>query len=150
MKKGWIKEYRRGIDDLSELTDPQYRYYKTSCLLAVWDKRNADFGTFDARTKTMRTALPHWSAGKINMVKNSLLTKNYYIRAENFRLGIANAEYLLGKNNKIEYYIQNTETNIHTNENEIQQVENILNEIEDARNNLAIDKTMPWNQDSAG
>ncbi len=138
MKKGWIKQYRRDIDDLRDLTEPEYRYYTLSCLFAVWDTRNKLFGTFDARTKTIKAELlPSWSTGKINTTKNLLIKRGFYKKVPDNRLHITNARIVFGKSRDVENLVQNYEGNIRVDEKEIQQAENRLSSIVDMKRNLA-------------
>src|SRR5690348_7349728 len=142
IKKGWIKHYRRDIEDLKNLTDQEYRYYMTSCLLAVWDKRNKYFGTFDSRTRVVKEILLSWSIGKINTVKNSLIKKNYYKKIPEYRLKISNAKDLFDKSKESEYLIQKSENNIHLDENDFQSAENEIGDIRTALTSLADSMTI--------
>jgi hypothetical protein len=145
IKKGWIKHYRRDLEDLKNLTDQEYRYYMTSCLLAVWDKRNKHFGTFDARTKIIKQeVLPNWSMGKINTVKNSLIKKGYYKKFPEHRLKISNAKDLFDKSKESEYLIQDSEHNIHLSENDFQDAENEIGDIQKIFSSLANSKTIKY------
>lgn len=149
MKKGWIKQYRRDICDLVDLTDQEFRYFYTSLLLAVWDKKKTNFGTFDARTRILKAeALPNWSDGKINTTKNSLIKKGYLKVAADFRLEIINAKYVFGKTKEVEYYIQNAEHNFHIDENEIQRVEKTNSDVRQDANKLYRSVAIPWNKGS--
>jgi hypothetical protein len=97
------------------MSDPEYRYYQTSLLLAVWDSKKSLFGEFDARTVSMRKHFD-WSSGKINETKNSLIKKGYYTKQPNHRLRIKNAKYHFGKGKDIERQIHHYEGDFHTNE----------------------------------
>ncbi len=148
--KGWIKHYRRDLVDLKDLSDQAYRYYMASCLLSVWDKRNKYFGTFDSRTKVIKEILPNWSMGKINTVKNSLITAGFYKKEPEHRLKISNAKDLFDKSKESENLIQESECNIHLSENDFQSAENQVGDIRNLIATLASSKTIKYRQDSMG
>lgn len=85
-RNGWIKLDRSELEELLGLTDQEFRYYISSRLVCVWDRRNKLAGTFDARTHIVKQEfLPKWANGKINTVKNSLLKKGYYLKTDDAR-----------------------------------------------------------------
>lgn len=147
MKRGWIKHYRTDLKHLKDLSDPEYRYYQVSLLLAIWDPKNKQFGTFDARTKTIREHL-NWANGKINETKNLLLGKGYYKKAKDWKLEITNSALIFGKSKKHETIIQHTEKDFHTNEADFRLDEQVFNTFFQDKNNPAIDKGLPWNKGS--
>lgn len=148
MKKGgYIKEYRRDLDDLKSLSDGDFRYYKVSLLMADWDKRHKTYGTFDARTKTMQEQLG-WSVGKVSGVKTSLLKKGFYKRAQDRRLTVVNADLIFGKGKDIYNLIHSAEFNIHCDEYDFQRVEKQERELRTHINETALKLTMPWQRDS--
>ncbi len=126
MKKGYIKHYRADLEHLRGLSDPEYRYYQVSLLLAIWDAKNKQQGTFDARTSTIKEHLD-WSMGKINQIKNSLIKKGYYSKTKNLRLMISNASLIFGTSRKSETIIRNSEKNFHLAESNFQLDESVLN-----------------------
>lgn len=136
MKNGWIKLYRREEEWLNELTSQEEVYYMRSRTMAVWDKRNVKFGTFDARTKIVKEEmLPNWSMGKINTVKNSLLKKGYYKKEKDHRLKLTNAEIFLEKTKKYEIIFQQPGINLHITERNVREYEkaksSIMDDVED-------------------
>lgn len=85
-QNGWIKLHREELERYSGLTDREFRYLIVSRLSAVWDRRNKLAGTFDARTHVVKQdLLPYWAMGKINSVKNSLLSKAFYEKTDDPR-----------------------------------------------------------------
>ena len=143
IKKGWIKHHRADLEHLKELSDPEYRYYQVSLLLAVWDKKNGQFGTFDARTKSIREHL-NWAGGKINGVKNSLIEKGYYSKAENWRLMITNAGLIFGKSHKAETFVKNSEKNFHNHELDVQFSEMAYKIFTDTKKDRPSTDYTPW------
>jgi hypothetical protein len=142
-RNGWIKIYRKDLDLLRGMSDPEYRYYQTSLLLAVWDSKKSLFGEFDARTVSMRKHFD-WSSGKINETKNSLLKKGYYTKQPNHRLRIKNPKYHFGKDRDIEKQIHHYEGDFHTNEGILQRNEDRVGILMKDRDELAKHMTIPW------
>lgn len=141
MRNGWVKQYKREVDDMGTLTDQEYRYYQVSRLLADWDKRHLNFGTFNARTQSMKDAgLFEWSSSKINMTKNSLLKKGYYKVVPGHRLAFANPKLLFGKSRDVEHIMQNIEGNPYQVGTDIQPTVNRLKDISEMRAKLANNK----------
>ncbi|MDO8451323.1 MAG: hypothetical protein Q7S76_00455 [bacterium] len=122
---GWIKFHRKELEWLKELSDPEVRYYTASRMCVDWDARHNAFGTFDARTNTVKEAMYlNWSVGKINTIKNSLLKRGMYKKTDDpRRLKLTNANLFLKRDKQFETVIQESEKNLHHTEYDFQWIE---------------------------
>lgn len=123
---------------MSDFTDQEWRYYLSAQLVTVWDHRSKYFGTFDARTESVKEdMLLDWSNGKINQIKNSLLQKGVFKKAKDYRLAIVNADIFLGRGRRSESMIRDAETNLQRDENYLQRTENTAGYIRAATRSIA-------------
>ena len=138
---GWVKKFRKELEWMSDLSDMEYRYYDASRLIAVWDNRSKYFGTFDARTDSVKTEMClDWSNGKINQVKNALIEKGVFKKEKGFRLAIVNADIFLSKGRKGESVVRDSETNLQRDENYIQRTESAAEHIRASTRSIALNK----------
>ena len=149
---GWIKLYRKEHEWACKFSDREWRFYSESRLFAIWDVRNKDFGTFDVRTRIIkRDMLPQWSTGKINIVKNLLLKKHkvYQKTDDPRRLKIINAKLFFERSRRFEKLIQQSEKNLHYVEYHFQLIESVRNDIARMRADVARNKRVSHEKDSA-
>ncbi len=121
--KGWIKLFRREFEWFKDLSNPEIVYLLAARVVAEWDNKKEQFGTFDARIKEMQKILG-WSDGTISRVGKLLLSKGYFHKTDDHRRWrITNAELFFskgGSSKKAEKIILDTETNLQTHELNLQ------------------------------
>lgn len=72
------------------LTDAEHRLFLLYRRICVWDRLKENFGTSEASIRDIRaTYLPEWSIGKISRVRNSLVIKNWLVRLDRTKFGVA-------------------------------------------------------------
>lgn len=122
---------------MSELSDPEFRYYISACLVALWEPKSKLFGTFNCKTEYVKGEMVlNWSSGKINGVKKSLMEKGFLQKRPEFKAAITNADIFLNRGAKVESIIQDAECNLQCTENYIQKIESLNSEINSMKSNL--------------
>lgn len=113
-ENGWAKLHRKELRWFDVMSDRQFRFYNSVRLIAIWDKKNSLFGTFDARIKELKKdVLRDWATGKICEVRKELMDMGALQKtSDHRRLRITNAEILMGRGREAEDMIQFSEDNL--------------------------------------
>jgi hypothetical protein len=96
MKKvGYLKLIREEIENEMSLTDREFRLFYLYLRLAGWDPKHEDFGKVKITVRGVKD-LP-WSYGKVDIVKNKLISKGFISEVSRSVIRINNFEKYLVK-----------------------------------------------------
>lgn len=135
-KKGYIFLHREELKTrLKDLKDSEIRLLLCCALMADWDKKHKNFGTFEKTIREIKAEqLSSWSTGKISNTINSLITKKFLTRISSSRLRVENYWLYRANSKKAEYAFQLLEQDIQPTEQGVQEFEQkIVQELEKSK-----------------